>query len=252
LIGNEFKLDINNVTSSLHIEPSKYIGHNEDLVIVTTKSFNIDQKLVSDLINCKKDILFLQNGVITMSTLSIVSKKFNFGTLTGIQAFLKDNQLTVITDDCKVLISDNLKTDSIANLQRLSNPLCNFAVLENVDDLIFTKFIRWLVVSIITSLNSKNLGDSLSLIPRQEIEGGIEEILQFTNQKFHLEIKMVDIYNSILELPKGLRTSSFRNYVEKKENEMILELDYVLKYLEERSLKPKILIKWSKDLSNKN
>jgi hypothetical protein len=181
-----------------------------------------------------------------------VSKKFNFGTLTGIQAFLKDNQLTVITDDCKVLISDNLKTDSIANLQRLSNPLCNFAVLENVDDLIFTKFIRWLVVSIITSLNSKNLGDSLSLIPRQEIEGGIEEILQFTNQKFHLEIKMVDIYNSILELPKGLRTSSFRNYVEKKENEMILELDYVLKYLEERSLKPKILIKWSKDLSNKN
>ena len=252
LMSNKFKLIINDVTSSLDIETSKYIGHSEDLVIVTTKSFNIDQKLISYLINCKKDVLFLQNGIVTMSTLSGMSNKFNFGTLTGIQAFLSENQLTVITNGCKVLIKDTTMAKSIADLQRFVNPLCSFTVSENIDDLIFTKFIRWLVVSVITSLTSQNLGDALTLIPRQEIEDGIEEILQFINQKFHLEVKVVDIYNSILELPKDLRTSSFRNYTERKENEMILELNYVLKSLKERSLKPKILIRWSKDLSNKN
>ena len=252
LMSNEFKLIINDVTSSLDIEPSKYLRHSEDLVIVTTKSFDIDQKLISYLINCKKDVLFLQNGIVTMSTLSGMSNKFNFGTLTGIQAFLSDNQLTVMTNKCKVLIKDTSMAKSIANLQSHINPLCSFTVSENIDDLIFTKFIRWLVVSAITSLTSQNLGDALSFIPRKEIEGGIEEILHLINQKFHLEIRVVDIYNSILELPRELKTSSFRNYTEKKENEMILELNYVLKSLKEKGLKPKILIRWSKDLSNKN
>jgi ketopantoate reductase len=252
LMSTEFKLIINDVKSSLDIKPSKCIGHSEDLIIVTTKSFNIDQKLISLLISCKKDVLFLQNGIVTMSTLDSISNKFNFGTLTGIQAFLSDNQLTVITNGCKVLIKDTTMAKSIENLQRFINPLCSFTASENIDDLIFTKFIRWLVVSVITSLTSQNLGDALSLIPRQEIEGGIEEILQLINQKFHLKIKVTDIYNSIIDLPKELRTSSFRNYTENKENEMILELNYVLKSLKERSLKPKILIRWSKDLSNKN
>ena len=252
LMSTEFKLIINDVKSSLDIKPSKCIGHSEDLIIVTTKSFNIDQKLISLLISCKKDVLFLQNGIVTMSTLDSISNKFNFGTLTGIQAFLSDNQLTVITNGCKVLIKDTTMAKSIENLQRFINPLCSFTASENIDDLIFTKFIRWLVVSVITSLTSQNLGDALSLIPRQEIEGGIEEILQLINQKFHLKIKVTDIYNSIIDLPKELRTSSFRNYTENKENEMILELNYVLKSLKERSLKPKLLIRWSKDLSNKN
>ena len=248
--NDSFEIIVNGEASILDIQSTKNLGSSEDLVIVTTKSFCIDRVMIEKLIQSDKEIIFLQNGISQYNSLHSLSDNFNFGSIAGIQAFLNNDKVIAKTDNCHIMIKVGKNNRLVSTLPQPANSNCVINIFDNFNELMLNKFIRWLVVSIITSLAGQPLGRTLRIFPFAEIINGIDEILKFINLEFGTNIRSSDIYNSLVALPSDLKTSSFRDYALKGENEMTHELRYVLDSLEDLALNSSTLRKWEIGLAN--
>ena len=80
---------LNGKKFTLNLDIDSEIDKRDDIIIIALKSYDIDEVLISKLIDSKKDVLFLQNGLLVQNKVKSMNQPFAIGTIAGIQSKLK-------------------------------------------------------------------------------------------------------------------------------------------------------------------
>ena len=242
---------LNGEKFTLNLNIDSEIDKRDDIIIIALKSYDINKVLISKLIDSKKEVLFLQNGLLVQSKFQSMDQPFGIGTISGIQSKLKGKNIDVKTNNASIFANLNNKTISLAELgvkQNLPHTKLNFSSGIQID--FYEKYIRWVVTCCLNLLNGKGIGDSLKLTPRVDVLRAINELVSFIDYEFHLKVHAENILNVLSDLPKNLKTSSYSDFKKGKPTEILNELNYVvsiIKTFDERNL---ILEKWKSDILN--
>jgi ketopantoate reductase len=238
---------INGQKNLIEFDVNSELSLNDDIVFVTLKSYAIDDLTISNLINSPAEILFLQNGLLVKSRLHTLSlsTKVAIGTITGVQASVENRQLFANVNNSKIIIEMHSKCSKIGSLA-VANSLENsaFEFNETSHKLIYEKFVRWTITSCLNIIYDANLGECLKLIDSNEIISGISELATFINMKFNVSINLENVLLSLYRLPNQLVTSSYKDYKKGSLLEIGLELDDILAYFSQASVKSVVLQKW--------
>lgn len=213
------------------------------------KSYDIDEVLISKLIDSKKEVLFLQNGLLVQSKIKDTTQLFAIGTVTGIQSKLKGKRFDVKTQNTSIIAKLNDKTYKLNELavgQNLPHTKLNFG--SDIQTEFYKKYVRWIITGCLNLLNSKGIGDSLKQTPKGDILLAITELIIFIDYEFSLKIYVDDILNTMYNLPKNLKTSSYRDFKKGKPTEILNELDYVVSILKTFNNQSLMLEKWKGDI----
>jgi ketopantoate reductase len=100
---------MNNVHKNLKLKTNSTIYQNDDIVIVALKSYQLNEAILDTLLESAIELIFLQNGLLTKSKLQNRSLKVAIGTVTGVQATLKDGVLAASLQNSKIALE--LKDD---------------------------------------------------------------------------------------------------------------------------------------------
>jgi|688.fasta_scaffold78759_4 ketopantoate reductase len=236
---------INGQKNLIEFDVNSELSLNDEIVFVTLKSYAIDDLTISNLINSPAEILFLQNGLLVKSRLHTLSTKVAIGTITGVQASVENRQLFANVNNSKIIIemrSNCSKIGSLAVANSLENSAFEFN--ETSHKLIYEKFVRWTITSCLNIIYDANLGECLKLIDSYEIISGISELATFINMKFNVSINPENVLLSLYRLPNQLVTSSYKDYKKGSLLEIGLELDDILAYFSQASVKSVVLQKW--------
>lgn len=217
------------------------------------KSYDIDEVLISKLVDSKKEVLFLQNGLLVQSKVKSMNQPFAIGTITGIQSKLKGKEIDVESQNTCIFAKLNDKTFKLAELavkQNLPHTKLHFG--SDIQIEFYEKYVRWIVICCLNLLNSKGIGDSLKLTPKEDILMAITELVSFIDYEFDLRVYTEDISNVIYNLPKNLQTSSYSDFKKGKPTEILNELNYVVSILKTFNKQSLILEKWRGEIVNGN
>jgi ketopantoate reductase len=213
------------------------------------KSYDIDEILISKLIDSKKEVLFLQNGLLVQSKIKDTTQLFAIGTVTGIQSKLKGKRIDVKIQNTSIIAKLNDKTYKLNELavgQNLPHTKLNFG--SDVQTEFYKKYVRWILTGCLNLLNNKGIGDSLKQTPKGDILLAITELIIFIEYEFNLKIYADDILNTMYSLPKNLKTSSYSDFQKGKPTEILNELDYVVSILKTFNNQSLMLEKWKGDI----
>ena len=213
------------------------------------KSYDIDEVLISKLIDSKKEVLFLQNGLLVQSKIKDTTQLFAIGTVTGIQSKLKGKRIDVKIQNTSIIAKLNDKTYKLNELavgQNLPHTKLNFG--SDVQTEFYKKYVRWILTGCLNLLNNKGIGDSLKQTPKGDILLAITELIIFIDYEFSLKIYADDILNTMYSLPKNLKTSSYSDFQKGKPTEILNELDYVVSILKTFNNQSLMLEKWKRDI----
>jgi ketopantoate reductase len=213
------------------------------------KSYDIDEVLISKLIDSKKEVLFLQNGLLVQSKIKDTTQLFAIGTVTGIQSKLKGKRIDVKIQNASIIAKLNDKTYKLNELavgQNLPHTKLNFG--SDVQTEFYKKYVRWILAGCLNLLNNKGIGDSLKQTPKGDILLAITELIIFIDYEFSLKINADDILNTMYSLPKNLKTSSYSDFQKGKPTEILNELDYVVSILKTFNNQSLMLEKWKRDI----
>jgi ketopantoate reductase len=213
------------------------------------KSYDIDEVLISKLIDSKKEVLFLQNGLLVQSKIKDTTQLFAIGTVTGIQSKLKGKRIDVKIQNASIIAKLNDKTYKLNELavgQNLPHTKLNFG--SDVQTELYKKYVRWILAGCLNLLNNKGIGDSLKQTPKGDILLAITELIIFIDYEFSLKINADDILNTMYSLPKNLKTSSYSDFQKGKPTEILNELDYVVSILKTFNNQSLMLEKWKRDI----
>jgi ketopantoate reductase len=215
------------------------------------KSYDIDEVLISKLVDSKKDVLFLQNGLLVQSKFKSMTQPFAIGTITGIQSKLEGKKIDVESQNTCIFAELTDKTFKLAELAVRQNlPHTKLSFSSDIQIEFYEKYVRWVVISCLNLLNSKGIGDSLKLTPKEDILIAIKELVSFIGYEFDLRVYTEDILNTMYNLPRNLRTSSYSDFKKSKPTEILNELDYVVSILKTFAMQNLMLEKWRGEIVN--
>ncbi len=242
---------LNGEKFTLNLDIDSKIDKLDDIIIIALKSYDIDEVLISKLIDSKKDVLFLQNGLLVQRKIKSMNQPFGIGTIAGIQSKLKGKRVDVVSNNTSIFANLNEKTFKLAEIaikQNLPHTKLNFS--SDIQIEFYEKYIRWVVTCCLNLLNGKGIGDSLKLTPRKDILTAITELVSFIDYEFDLEVHAENISNILYDLPKNLKTSSYSDFKKGKPTEILNELNYVVSILKTFNKQNLILEKWKGNILN--
>ena len=235
----------------LNLDINSKIDKRDDIVIVTLKSYDIDEVLISKLVDSKKEVLFLQNGLLVQSKVQSKVQPFAVGTITGIQSKLEGKIIDVESQNTRIfakLRDKNFKLAELALKQNLPHTKLIFSPNTQIE--FYEKYVRWVVISCLNIINSEGIGGSLVLTPKEDILMAIAELVSFIDCEFDLRVYSDDISNTMYNLPTNLRTSSYSDFKQGKPTEILNELDYVVSKLKVFNKQHLMLERWRGEILN--
>lgn len=221
------------------------IYKNDDIVIVALKSYQINEGILNTLLESNVELMFLQNGLLTKSKLQNRSLKVAIGTITGVQATLKDGVLAASLQNSKVALE---LMDDCKNIKELTQKtsMQNSVFVGSLESqiIIYEKFMRWIITSSLNIFYDSPLGNCLEKVQSADLILAISELAIYLEEKFKTYIDKSKILQDIYKLPKDLRTSSYFDFKQDIQSELELELESIIKYLTECNFKCTVLNKW--------
>lgn len=241
----KIKIQINSIESDLKIYSKSKLSSDCDLVIVTTKSYDLIEGVIEYLINSNKETLFLQNGIKILKNNSNKTDNFHFGTVTGVESYSDTKVNTIIPKKCYIPIifgKSNSKIGELCNEHKLK--YVNFSTVNKDHMLIYRKYIRWVMVSILNIFSEVNLDKGIEFAGSQVVMDTLDELCCFVKQISDCNLLSEDVFKDIIALPKELKTSAFRDYKKITKNELKNELEFILTELKRVGSKHDLIVKW--------
>ena len=242
---------LNSKKFHLNLNINSKIDKRDDIVIVTLKSYDIDEVLISKLVDSKKEVLFLQNGLLVQSKVQSIVQPFAIGTITGIQSKLEGKRIDVESQNTCIyakLCDKNFKLAELAVKQNLLHTKLIFSFNTQIE--FYEKYVRWVVICCLNIINSEGIGGSLVLTPKEDILMAIAELVSFIDCEFDLQVYSDDISNTMYNLPNNLITSSYSDFKQGKPTEILSELDYVISKLKVFNQQHLMLERWRGEILN--
>ena len=236
---------MNKVHKNLKLKTNSTIYKNDDIVIVTLKSYQLNEAILNTLLESDVELIFLQNGLLTKSKLQNRSLKVAIGTITGVQATLKDGVLAASLQNSKValeLMDDCKNIKELTQKTRMQNSVFVGSLESQI--IIYEKFMRWIITSSLNIFYDSPLGNCLEKVQSVDLILAISELAIYLEEKFKIYIDQSKILQDIYKLPKELRTSSYFDFKQDFQSELELELESIIKYLTEYNFKCTALNKW--------
>jgi len=236
---------LNSKRYHLNLDIDSKIDKRDDIVIVALKSYDIDDVLISKLVDSKKEVLFLQNGLLVQSKVQSMVQPFAVGTITGIQSKIEGRRIDIKSQNTCVfakLRDKNFKLAELAAKQNLQHTKLIFSFNTQLE--FYEKYVRWVVICCLNIINSEGIGNCLVLTPKVDILIAIAELVSFIDCEFNLQINIDDISNTMYNLPRNLITSSYSDFKKGKPAEILNELDYVVSKLKAYNKQHLMLEKW--------
>ncbi len=81
-------------------------------------------------------------------------------------------------------------------------------------------------------------------VKSMDLTSAISELAVFLDKKFNINIDQSKILQDLYQLPYELKTSSFFDYKQDIQSELDLELEFIIKYLNESNFECITLKKW--------
>ena len=240
---------INGENFTLHLDIDSKINEKDDVIFICLKSYDIDDLLISKLMDSKKEVLFIQNGLLIRNKLKDITQLFAIGTITGIQSTLHNKRLDVQSLNTNIFAKLNDKTSKLAELavgQNLPHTKLHFD--SNFQIQFYCKYVRWMVTGCLNLLNSAGVGESLKQAPKEDVLLVIKELISFIDHEFGLGIDAEDILYTLYNLPKNLKTSSYRDFEKGKPTEILNELEHVVSVLKIFNTDKLMLEKWKDEI----
>jgi len=240
-------MEVNNANNKLQLKTDSKIYQNDDIIIVTTKSFQLNDAILNALLQSGTELIFLQNGLLIKSNLQSRSSKIAIGTVTGIQATMKDGMLTASLHNSKIAIElkdDCKKIKELIQKTKMQNS--SFVGSLDSQIMVYEKFIRWIIVSSLNIFYDSSLGSCLQKVKSMDLTSAISELAVFLDKKFNINIDQSKILQDLYQLPYELKTSSFFDYKQDIQSELDLELEFIINYLTESNFECITLKKWRK------
>ena len=240
-------MELNNANNKLQLKTDSKIYQNDDIIIVTTKSFQLNDAILNALLQSGTELIFLQNGLLIKSNLQSRSSKIAIGTVTGIQATMKDGMLTASLHNSKIAIElkdDCKKIKELIQKTKMQNS--SFVGSLDSQIMVYEKFIRWIIVSSLNIFYDSSLGSCLQKVKSMDLTSAISELAVFLDKKFNINIDQSKILQDLYQLPYELKTSSFFDYKQDIQSELDLELEFIINYLTESNFECITLKKWRK------
>ena len=231
---------------NLIVQPK--LTNKVDIVVVCTKSYSLEPRLLQLLANANKPTIFLQNG---LSHVSLISEYFEdpiFCSLSSLQCRFVEDSLTV-SSNVSVLSLGATKTsqqfleDDYFKLA-FQSPSLNVEYSDDIEYLLSSKLARWLPLSIICCFTQKPLGNALNEFSEHELADGILAICNFLNSRNLQKFAPSDILAQLNALPRELLPSSIHDYALKKTTEAELELDYIISQSQGLNFDTSVLKLW--------
>lgn len=242
---------INSESRTINVESFHQITKTDELIVVTLKSYQIDSKIFSMLIESGKEVLFLQNGISRYLSCDKEIERIHFGTILGIQAHKVGETTFINTQNCSIAIIPGTENTQIQLLSKsLSNNTLHFARWEKSKTIYFEKFLRWFVASLVSSIQRKTLGESLVEINDNDLDMLINTLVEIVAVESQISISVESIRFALSNLPPDLLTSAARDFFNSKQNEMQVELDYLIDRSRVLKLDSDVLKYWKERLIN--
>jgi ketopantoate reductase len=240
-----FNTQVNNIKKDLKLKITSTIYQDDDIIIIALKSYQLNETIMLKLFESSAELIFLQNGLLTKSKLQNRSLKVSIGTVTGVQATLKDTFLNASLMNSKIVLElqgDCKKIKELIQVTKMQNSV--FIDSINSQIMIYEKFIRWVVASSLNILFDSSLGNCLTRVSSRELNLAISELTTFVEQKFKINVDQANVLKAIYDLPKELKTSSYFDFKQDFQSEIALELESVVNYLTNRNFKCVVLSEW--------
>lgn len=231
-----------------HLIVQPELTNEVDILVVCTKSYSLEPRLLQLLANANKPTIFLQNG---LSHVSLISEYFEdpiFCSLSSLQCRFVEDSLTV-SSNVSVLSLGATKTsqqfleDDYFKLA-FQSPSLNVEYSDDIEYLLSSKLARWLPLSIICCFTQKPLGKALNEFSEHELTDGILAICNFLNSRNLQKFAPSDILAQLNALPRELLPSSIHDYTLKKTTEAELELDYIISQSQGLNFDTSVLKLW--------
>lgn len=162
---------------NLKLKTNSTIYQNDDIVIVTLKSYQLNEAILNTLLESAVELIFLQNGLLTKSKLQNRSLKVAIGTVTGVQATLKDGMLAASLQNSKIALELKDDCKKIKELiQKTSMQNSVFVGSLESQIIIYEKFMRWIIVSSLNILYDSSLGNCLEKVRSVDLTLSISEL----------------------------------------------------------------------------
>ncbi len=242
---------LNSKKFNLNLYIDSKIDKRDDIVIVALKSYDVDELLISKLVDSKKEVLFLQNGLLVQSKVQSIDQPFAVGTITGIQSKLEGKRIDVQSQNTCIfakLRDNNFKLAELAIKQNFKHTKLIFSSDTQIE--FYEKYVRWIVICCLNIINSEEIENSLMLTPKEDMLMAIAELISFIECEFDLRVYSDNILNSMYNLPKNLITSSYSDFKQGKPTEILYELDYVVSKLKAYNKQHFMLEKWRGEILN--
>ena len=240
---------INGESRTISVDSFHQISKSDELIVVTLKSYQIDSKIFSMLIESGTEVLFLQNGISRYLSRDKEIERIHFGTILGIQAHKVGETAFINTQNCSIAIIPGPEKTRIQQLIRsLSNKTLDFASWEKSKTIYFEKFLRWFVASLVASIQRKTLGEGLELMNDNELDMLINTLVEIVSLESEISISVESIRVALRNLPPDLLTSAARDFFNTNQNEMQVELDYLIDRSRVLKLDTDVLKSWKERL----
>jgi ketopantoate reductase len=244
---------INKIDNFVNLNFRDKLRGQEDIVLVTTKSFDITPKLIESLTECNVEVVFLQNGLLTSLNYKNKSHNFHFGTIYGIQSSMDSYGLLKIElSNCSIAVvpgANRKKLEVLSDRQSHYSP--SLIISNNASELIYEKFARWIVISMLNLLTGSNLGQSLKKVTQQEIRKVLQELKIFLLSTVGYSLDTNSVIDKIYSLPEDLVTSAYRDSIGRATNELLEESRFIISSMEKKGINVRTIENWYRHINDR-
>ncbi len=244
---------INQINTFVDLKYGGELGSQEDIVFVATKSFDVTPKLIDSLVGSKTEVIFLQNGLTTSLKYKTNSNNFHFGTIYGIQSFFDPQSLLNIeVTKCSIAVipgHNQKRLELLSQQQSYNSP--NLIISSDSSDLVYSKFARWIIVSVLNIATRSNLGQSLKEIPQLEIRRILDDIKVFLLFAVEYSLDIDSVIEKIYSLPMNLVTSAYRDSIGRVTNELSGEFRFIISSMEKKGVKMLAISDWHRKINGR-
>jgi len=248
-IKKRFNLTLNGKTNLYLMLVDNSIRDETEVIVVTTKSYNLSGSEIKWLIDCKKEILFLQNGLQLKQKFQTSSDFFSFGTISGIQSVVNKNRVFVESKNLTLSAELNNKCSSLLKIKTRDN-FFNYSIdfKQGTNLALYEKYVRWIVITSLNILYNDDIGNALKKADFLEIILAVNELIHFVQYEFKVSLNSERVIESIRNLPNNLVTSAFLDVKKGSLSEIYFELDYVNSVLASQQKRSSIIQKWTEKI----
>jgi hypothetical protein len=135
--------------------------------------------------------------------------------------------------------------------ERQSHNSPDIIISDNASDLIYEKFARWIVISMLNLLTGSDLGQSLKKISRQEIRKVLQELKIFLLSTVGYSLDINSVIEKIYSLPKNLVTSAYRDSIGRETNELLEESRFIISSMEKKGINALTMENWYRRINDR-